>query len=121
MEDTGENLPNRKEIAYIVAGVTTFVGAWLSYMVFVYDPHRDRGPDQPQDPIERLAPHKKASIISESSGSGNQDPSLLLRQRFPDGRVVTVRKPVFIGEVAIHEPGEKVVPAELEPPLPRQP
>lgn len=121
MKPNPEDLPSKKEIAYIAAGVSVLVGSWVAYMSFVYDPHGGSGANRSSNPLERIDPYKQAKIISESSGPGKKDPSLLLRQRLPDGRVITARKPVFIGEVAIREPGEKVIPAELEAPLPEQP
>lgn len=122
MEENGESLPSKKEIAGIVAGVSVMVGSWVAYMSFAYDPHNNSGANKmPLNPIERFDPHRQAKIISESTGGADNDPSLLLRQKLPDGRVINVRKPVFIGEVAIREPGEKVVPSSLEPPLPDQP
>lgn len=109
-----------RDVAKIAGATVAATGLWLSYIEFVYDPPRPHSGISGETPA-RLAPNKKAKIIGESMGSENEDPSLILRQTLSDGRTVTVRKPVFSGEVAIHEPGDKVKPKNLEPPLPKQP
>lgn len=117
-EQSGGDIRAR-DVAAIAGVVAVGTGLWVSYMAFEYNPPRPNYGNN--EAPARLVPDKKAKIISESMGSEDKDPSLLLRQTLSDGRTVTIRKPVFSGEVAIHEPGDKVVPKDLEPPLPEQP
>lgn len=115
-EQSGGDL-SAKEILAIAGVVTAGVGSWVTYMAFFYDEH----PNIQRGAPTHLIPDRKAKIVSEKLGAGDEDPSLLLRQTLPDGSTVTVRKPVFVGEVAVHDPGDRVIPSDLEPPLPPQP
>lgn len=117
-EQSGGDLSG-KDILKVAGAVTALVGTWVTYMAFGYDSHPNfKGAGS--DSAARLDPDRKAKIISETLGNEGSDPSLLLRQALPDGRIITIRKPVFAGDVLTHQPGDKVFPSELEKPLPPQ-
>jgi hypothetical protein len=107
-----------KEILIISGTVTALVGAWVAYMTLEYNPHDRKAAGSQHGAPTHLVADRQAKIVSESLGVQDEDPSLLLRQTLPDGRIVTVRKPVFAGEVMVHDPGDTVVPDELAKPLP---
>lgn len=108
----GEGFPNLKEISGITAAVLAITAGHIAMIKEVYGP-----PDGPANPVERFNPNKKAELIHEYEGGRNSD-DFILRQTLNDGTVVIVKKPVFVGETAVHEPGDIVIPNKLEKPLP---
>ena len=119
MNENKERFPTCKQILGLALAVGALTAGQVAAIKFTDTSPRGAGGDmRAENPIEHFDPNIKSIIKSESYGRDGDHPSLKLEQTLPDGTEVTIRKPVFAGEVAIHEPGDKVVPSQLEKPLP---